>query len=106
MDYYFIHCLFDIIPVEHLECWRHFVLAPRLLSKSILTQDEPKVADNLFLQFGKRFDQLYCRESVTPKCIVIWLALLMILVQLVNFGYFYSKNTIGYYMIIPLRLKK
>ena len=66
-NYYSIYCLFDIIPVEHLECWRHFVLVSRLLTKSKLTQDELRVADALFLQFGKRFEQLYSRESVTPN---------------------------------------
>ena len=98
MDYYFIHCLFDTIPVEHLECWRHFVLASRLLIKNKLTQDELRVADALFLQLGKRFEQLYGRESVTPnlhmRCHL--LAVLMILVQFVNFGYFYSKDTMNY----------
>ena len=79
--------------MEHLECWRHFVLALRLLTKSKLIQDELRVADALFLQFGKRFEQLYDRESVTPDIIyiVIWVAVLMTTVQSVNFGYFHSK---------------
>ena len=79
--------------MEHLECWRHFVLALRLLTKSKLIQDELRVVDALFLQFGKRFEQLYDRESVTPDIIyiVIWVAVLMTTVQSVNFGYFHSK---------------
>lgn len=79
--------------MEHLECWRHFALALRLLTKSKVIQDELSVADALFLQFGKRFEQLYDRESVTPDIIyiVIWVAVLMTTVQSVNYGYFHSK---------------
>ena len=31
VNYYSINCLYGILPNHHLECWRHFVVASRLL---------------------------------------------------------------------------
>ena len=33
VNYYSLNCLYGILPSDHLECWRHFVLASRLLCK-------------------------------------------------------------------------
>ena len=67
VNYYSLYCLYQIIPLEYLECWRHFVLASRLLCKRQLSKDEIKVADSLLLQFCRRFELLYGHEAVTPN---------------------------------------
>ena len=38
--YFSIPALFSILPRVHLECWRHFVLACRILCKHSLSKDE------------------------------------------------------------------
>lgn len=48
---YSIPTLYDILPSEHLECWRHFVLACRILCKKVLSNDDVKLADALLIHF-------------------------------------------------------
>ncbi len=67
VNYYSLYCLYDILPVQHLECWRHFVLASRLLCKHELTIDNVKLADALLLQFCRKFESLYGSGAVTPN---------------------------------------
>ena len=43
--------LHDILSGENLECWRHFVLACRILCCKQLTIDQVRLADALLLQF-------------------------------------------------------
>lgn len=52
---------------EDLECWRHFVLASRLLSRASLTNSELLMADALLLQFCRRCVRLYGDEIATPN---------------------------------------
>lgn len=66
-DYYSIYCLQELIPPQHLECWRLFVLASRLLCKSCLADDDVRLADALLLRFCKEFQSLYGPDSVTPN---------------------------------------
>lgn len=56
-----------IIPEEDFECWRHFVLASRLLCKKKITVSELKTADALLLRFCQRYQRLYGQSSVTPN---------------------------------------
>ena len=51
---YSLMVLKDILPTEHLECWRHFVLASRLLCEMVISSDEIELADAMLLRF--------CRE--------------------------------------------
>ncbi len=44
------YSLYELLPDEELECWRHFVLASRLLCKSSLSLNDLSVADALLLQ--------------------------------------------------------
>jgi len=67
VNYYSLYCLYQILPREHLECWRHFVLASRLLCKRQLSKDEVRIADALLLQFCRRFEVIYGPEAVTPN---------------------------------------
>ena len=57
----------DKITGAHLECWRHFVLASRLLSKASLSTTELLLADALLLQFCRRCVNLYGEEVGTPN---------------------------------------
>lgn len=67
VNYYSLYCLYEVIPQEDVECWRHFVLASRLLCKQRITADEIKVADALLLSFCRRYQLLYGPDSVTPN---------------------------------------
>lgn len=57
----------DILPLEHLECWRKFVLACRRLCSRNISIGNVKVADFLLLEFCKKFEQLCGEEFVTPN---------------------------------------
>lgn len=67
VNYYSIYCLHGLIPPQHLECWRFFVLASRLLCKGVLAGDDIRLADALLLRFCKEFQSLYGPDSVTPN---------------------------------------
>ena len=64
---YSIPALFDILPQDHYECWRHFVLACRILCKQSLRDLDITLADSLLLQFCKRVTRLYGKTSITPN---------------------------------------
>ena len=67
VNYYSLFCLHGILPVEQLECWRHFVLASRLLCRRALGKDDISLADALLLQFCRRFELIYGPHAVTPN---------------------------------------
>ncbi len=67
VNYFSVFCLHGLLPPAHLECWRHFVLASRLICKPSLSQTDVTVADLLLVQFCKRFQTLYGPELVTPN---------------------------------------
>lgn len=62
-----IPSLYDLIPAEHLECWRHFVIACRILCKQTLSRDNIILVDALLIQFCKKVEILYGEEVVTPN---------------------------------------
>ena len=65
--YYSIIALHGILTHDNLECWRHFVLACRILCSNQLKQDQIILGDALLLQFCKRTQRLYGPQSVTPN---------------------------------------
>ena len=65
--YYSLYCLSGILSNEHMELWRHFVLACRLLCKPTLTSDDISLADALLLQFCRRFVNTYGSDAATPN---------------------------------------
>ncbi len=67
VNHFSIFCLHGLLPPEHIECWRHFVLASRLICKCPLSQEDVTVADLLLLQFCNRFQALYGPQLVTPN---------------------------------------
>ena len=62
---YSLYCVY--LPHGHLECWRHIVLASRLLFKHQLNKDEVRIANALLLQFCCWFEVRYGPEAVTPN---------------------------------------
>ena len=62
-----IPALFNVLPTEHLECWRHFVLACRILCKQSLSSCDINLADALLMQFCRRVERLYGNSVVTPN---------------------------------------
>ncbi len=67
VNYYSLYCLYEELPPEHFECWRHFVLASRLLSKREVTLDDISISDALLLRFCCHFESLYGQSAVTPN---------------------------------------
>ena len=53
--------------VEVLECWRHYVLACRILCAKSLTNHNIKLEDALLLQFCRRTECLFGRCCFTPN---------------------------------------
>ena len=64
---YSIPALFDLLPSEHFECWRHFVLACRILCRNSISYDSLKLPDVLLIRFCKRVERLYGEEAITPN---------------------------------------
>ena len=67
VNIYSIPALFGIVGDSHLECWRHLVLASRLLCKNSITNTDVQVADLLLLQFCKKIEQLFGTTVITPN---------------------------------------
>ena len=65
--YFSLLCLRDKLTGDHFECWRHFVLACRLLCSKSITIEEVKLADALLLYFCKRTERLYGKKVITPN---------------------------------------
>lgn len=65
--HYSIICLHGILPPDTLECWRHFVLACRILCQPELKQDDVTIADALILQFCRRTERMFGKDMVTPN---------------------------------------
>ena len=64
---YSIPALFTILPIEQLECWRHFVLACRILCKQGLSRDDINLANCLLMRFCNKVEILYGKEVITPN---------------------------------------
>ena len=64
---YSIPSLYQILPHDHMECWRHFVLACRILCKQSLSTADITLADSLLMQFCKRVQRIYGEAVITPN---------------------------------------
>lgn len=62
-----IPALFGILPREHLECWRQFVLACRILCHQKLSHSQLDLADALLIKFCKTVESIYGTNVVTPN---------------------------------------
>jgi hypothetical protein len=62
-----IFCLWDVLPKEHLEVWRNFVMSCVLFCTPVITEGKARLAHTYIIQFCKGFQQLYGPEKVTPN---------------------------------------
>ena len=62
-----IPSLHQILLPDDLECWRHFVLACRILCKQSLNSADVVKADGLLMHFCERVQRLYGESAITPN---------------------------------------
>ena len=62
-----LYCLHGLLPSEHYSCMLLFVRACTLILQPVITVDELNKADNLLMQFCKRFQELYGDDKCTPN---------------------------------------
>ena len=62
-----IYALKGTMQEKHLECWRGFVLATRILCSKVRTDTSIRLADQLIMKFCKQFESVYGEEYVTPN---------------------------------------
>ena len=67
VNYYSLLTMSNILHGNDLECWRHFVLASRILCSRKLTNTDIQLGDILILSFCKRTEQLYGKNVITPN---------------------------------------
>ena len=70
--YYSVFCLHDLLLYDRLECWRHFVLACRLMCKPLLSKGDVTVSGLLLLRFCKCFEDLYGGVIRYSKYAYVW----------------------------------
>ena len=61
------YALRGIIPSSHYQMWTSFVLACQKICRPFITKEDAKLADLLFLKFGKEFEKCFGTEHVTPN---------------------------------------
>ena len=57
----------NVLMNDHWECWKHFVIASRILCQQRLSKTNINLADALLLQFCRRMERLYKESSITPN---------------------------------------
>ena len=65
--YFSMIVLRDIVSSDILECWRHFVLACRILCHYKISEEQLKLGDALLLQFCRRTERLFGKSCITPN---------------------------------------
>ena len=65
--HYSIIALHGLLSEEHIECWRHFVLACRILCQPSVSVERLTVADLLLLRFCQRVERQYGKNIATPN---------------------------------------
>lgn len=67
-QYFFsIFTLTGCLPIDHLEYWRKFVIACKLLCTRYLSRNHVKISNCLLLSFCKKVEQAFGCESITPN---------------------------------------
>ena len=66
---YSLFALKGVLPDQHLECWRFFVLACKSLGKRVLTVGDIELGDRYLMEFCKAFEELYERILSLLICI-------------------------------------
>lgn len=62
-----IYVLKRVLPGEHLEYWRKFVLACKILCTRTLSKNNVKIAHLLLISFCKKVEQAFGSECITPN---------------------------------------
>ena len=62
-----LYALSDVIPSEHLNCWRLFVIACYYMCSKVLTTGDIVIADQYLMKFCYEFERLYGKERVKPN---------------------------------------
>lgn len=62
-----IYALKGVLPDDHLEYWRKFVLACKILCTRTLSRSNVRVANLLLISFCKKIEQAFGSECVTPN---------------------------------------
>ena len=65
-NYFSLMVLYDILPTEHIQCWRYFVQASSILCQMTITNAQIELADVFLLQFCCRVENLYGKK-ITPN---------------------------------------
>ena len=60
-----LYALKGILPSEHLECWRLFVIACRYLTNHSITIHDLDISHPFLVRFCQRFEVLYGKNMVT-----------------------------------------
>ena len=64
---YSLFALHDVLPQQDFECWKHFVLASRLLNQMEISKSDIELSDALLLQFCRRVERTYGKSIITPN---------------------------------------
>lgn len=64
---YSLYALFELIPNEHLKIWHTFVTACRKIISPVVSYNDARLADMLFLKFGREAERLYGNAFITPN---------------------------------------
>lgn len=67
VTYFSLFALRGLLPDDMLECWRHFVLACRVLCHKQITLQQVCLGDALLMQFCRRTERIFGKEVVTPN---------------------------------------
>ena len=65
--FYSFAAMTGILTDAHLQCWKHFVPACRILVEFEITHEDVLLADVLLLQICKRAERLYGKSMITPN---------------------------------------
>lgn len=65
--YFSLIVIRDLLDSDTLECWRHFVLACRVFCKKQVTMEKVMLGDAHLLQFCKRTERLFGKDTITPN---------------------------------------
>ena len=66
--YYSLLALREILTGDDMECWKHFVLACRILCSKYIN---PERLDLLLLKFCQRTERQYGKQAITPSMHII-----------------------------------
>ncbi len=64
---YSIPAFTGVLPLAYLDVWQKFVKACYLICRPVVHKQDAKEAQQLFLEYGKKFESLFGRDAVTPN---------------------------------------